>query len=78
MQLSGASAGFSACCDLCRCLQDFDGVIGMFSGSDIPDTVSTDTGLINLQFTSDGTVQVMVVCGHCTKQQLLHCPQVLA
>lgn len=39
-------------------LQDFDGVIGMFSGKELPSNLTTDTGLIKLRFTSDASLDV--------------------
>jgi hypothetical protein len=39
-------------------LQDFEGMIGMFSGTDLPLSITTDTGLLKITFTADGTVQV--------------------
>lgn len=38
--------------------QDFDGVIGMFSGKELPPSLGTDTGMLKLQFTSDGSIEV--------------------
>eukprot|EP00879_Flechtneria_rotunda_P005401 GHRR01005692.1.p1 GENE.GHRR01005692.1~~GHRR01005692.1.p1 ORF type:complete len:1544 (+),score=580.30 GHRR01005692.1:434-5065(+) len=38
-------------------VEDFDGVIGMFSGTDTPPALSTDTGLMRVNFTADGTIQ---------------------
>jgi hypothetical protein len=37
--------------------QDFDGLIGRFSGDALPSSVSTDTGLLRLKFTADGSLQ---------------------
>lgn len=37
--------------------QDFDGLIGRFSGEAVPSSVTTDTGLIRLKFTADGSLQ---------------------
>lgn len=38
-------------------MQDFDGLIGRFSGSEVPSTLSTDTGLLRVNFTADGSLQ---------------------
>lgn len=38
-------------------MQDFDGLIGRFSGSEVPSTLSTDTGLLRINFTADGSLQ---------------------
>ncbi|KAF6263192.1 hypothetical protein COO60DRAFT_1635413 [Scenedesmus sp. NREL 46B-D3] len=37
-------------------VEDFDGVIGMFSGKELPSSLTTDTGLIKLRFTSDSSL----------------------
>lgn len=37
--------------------QDFDGLIGRFSGSDVPSSLTTDTGLMRVQFVTDGSIQ---------------------
>lgn len=50
-----APACFSAC------LQDFDGLIGRFSGSEVPSSLSTDTGMLTIKFSSDGSLQVGVL-----------------
>jgi hypothetical protein len=47
-------------------LQDFDGVIGMFSGKELPSNLTTNTGLIKLRFTSDASLDV-------SRSTLLHC-----
>jgi hypothetical protein len=38
-------------------MQDMDGIIGIFSGQALPPNVSTDTGLMRLTFTTDGSIQ---------------------
>jgi hypothetical protein len=38
-------------------MQDFGGLIGRFSGSEVPSTLSTDTGLLRINFTADGSLQ---------------------
>lgn len=45
------------CTHLCPCLQDFDGLIGRFSGSDVPSSLTTDTGLMRVQFSADASIQ---------------------
>lgn len=42
---------------VCWPVQDFDGLIGRFSGSEVPSTLSTDTGLLRVNFTADGSLQ---------------------
>ena len=38
-------------------MQDFDGLIGRFSGSSIPSSLSTDTGVIRVKFSTDASLQ---------------------
>jgi hypothetical protein len=45
------------CCTTSSAPQDFDGLIGRFSGSDVPSSLTTDTGLMRVQFTADASIQ---------------------
>lgn len=47
-------------------------MIGLFSGSDIPPSLSTDTGLMRLRFTSDGSVQVRLLSVRSFVVSMLH------
>lgn len=42
-------------------VEDLEGVIGMFSGTDLPAEVTTDTGLLRINFTADYSLQVSAV-----------------
>lgn len=42
---------------LSTALQDFDGLIGRFSGNEVPSMLTTETGLLRVKFSADGSLQ---------------------